>query len=389
MFILRLAPHYFAVFLFITVEAIAAVRQGFPGFVVFGYLPEWRYEALNWETAAEHVSHIILFSMEMSGDGNLKARDRFPREELLIEARKATKKHGSRVLLCFGGNGRSSGFSAMVKSSASRKNFIQGMMRLVEVSNIDGIDYNWEYPGYSFGKGYSNNDKVMQDYSGLLKLLRETREAFDAYQDRKRSLRRLELTMAYYPDGRQEKLIKFFEMEKYVDYFHMMAYDQHGEQHSSFEFAMKSVDLGTQRGLPLSKMTLGLPFYGRDVKGDWTTYEDMLQRYSPLFPGDDIVGTIGYNSVETIKRKVAMSIQKQIGGVMIWEIGQDCRLIPTYRGDSVHAATCTNGTSDSLLYAITETIMKETKLERYRAEDWVSAKLNNSAFVDSKVRNEL
>ena len=65
MFILRLAPHYFAVFLFITVEAIAAVRQGFPGFVVFGYLPEWRYEALNWETAAEHVSHIILFSMEM------------------------------------------------------------------------------------------------------------------------------------------------------------------------------------------------------------------------------------------------------------------------------------------------------------------------------------
>ena len=33
--------------------------------VVFGYLPEWRYHALSFESVSEHVTHIIFFSLEM------------------------------------------------------------------------------------------------------------------------------------------------------------------------------------------------------------------------------------------------------------------------------------------------------------------------------------
>ena len=36
------------------------------------------------------------------------------RPELMAEARKAASKHGTKLLLCLGGNGRSGGFSVMV-----------------------------------------------------------------------------------------------------------------------------------------------------------------------------------------------------------------------------------------------------------------------------------
>ncbi len=55
---------------------------------------------------------------------------------------------------------------------------------------FDGVDYNWEYPGYRFGKGYLSADEIRRDYDGLLALLRETREALGPAAV---------ITMAYYP----------------------------------------------------------------------------------------------------------------------------------------------------------------------------------------------
>ena len=142
-----------------------------------------------------------------------------------------------------------------------------------------------------------------KDYQGLLNLLRDTRKVFDEYSARSNSGRRLEITLAYYPDGRQEKLFKDLNAQRYTDFMHMMTYDQSGAQHSSFNFAENSVDQGIEIGLPAAKLTLGLPFYGRNKRGEWTTYEDILQNNSPLHPGVDIVNNIGFNSVETIAKK--------------------------------------------------------------------------------------
>merc|ERR1712110_1391329 len=95
----------------------------------------------------------------------------------------------------------------------------------------------------------------------------------------------------------------------------------------------------------------GLPFYGRhSMTGDWTTYEDLVQRHHPLPPSSDSVpaprdgrsadGTIGFNGVQTIEAKTRYALQKGIGGVMIWEVGQDCRLQPVTHGEDTHRRTC-------------------------------------------------
>ena len=54
-------------------------------------------------------------------------------------------------------------------------------------------------------------------------------------------------------------------------------------------------------------------------------------------------------------RRVAYSVSAGLGGVMIWEVVQDCRLEPTVHADgSSHVRTCPgDGDEQSLLAAIT------------------------------------
>merc|ERR1711966_638385 len=101
---------------------------------------------------------------------------------------------------------------------------------------------------------------------------------------------------------------KQYELDKYADLLHMMSYDQGGEQHSSWELGKKSVDQGLAI-LPAAKLTMGVPFYGRHSRtGDWTTYEDLVQKHHPLAAGVDSVptegaATIGFNGVTMIEKK--------------------------------------------------------------------------------------
>ena len=80
------------------------------------------------------------------------------------------------------------------------------------------MDYNWEYPGYAFGSGYKAEAEVDADYAGLRALLQDTADAF-------RESSRV-ITMAYYPDGRQEQLFAAGGYAQWAELMHMMAYDQ-------------------------------------------------------------------------------------------------------------------------------------------------------------------
>ena len=327
-------------------------------FSVAAYLPEWRYEGAHWIDIASVVTHLILFSIEVTPTGALAALDRLPRAELLQEARAARDASGSRLLLCVGGNGRSAGFSPVVRSKKARARFVAALLALCEENGLDGVDYNWEYPGYDFRRGYLPEEEIRRDYEGLIKLLRETRAAFDASGRA--------LTLAYYPDGRQERLLNELGAPALVDAMHMMAYDQGGE-HSTWEFAEEKARQGAKL-LPPAKVTLGLPFYGRDIRtGDWKSYEDLVQAHLPG-PHQDRVGTHEhtqyFNSPALISRKTRFARRLGLGGVMIWEVGQDCRRRAKVTGDTTHVVTCPRGDDDSLLLAVARALPGAERDER-------------------------
>merc|ERR1712216_470934 len=98
--------------------------------------------------------------------------------------------------------------------------------------------------------------------------------------------------------------------------------------------------------LPAEKLTVGLPFYGRSVTtGEWKSYEDLVQEHHPLDPKSDMVvgqtqEKISFNGPQTIADKTRVALEAGIAGVMIWEVGQDCRLVPVTHGQKTHVRTC-------------------------------------------------
>jgi GH18 family chitinase len=291
----------------------------------------------NFDEICQHVSHIIFFSLEPNSKGDIVGFDRFPSKTVLKDSLKAVERSNGHCkrLICFGGNGRSSGFSAMTRNKVTMKKFVTNVVHLIRQYGFDGVDYNWEYPGYEFGRGYGQLMDVEKDYSGLANLISETRRQFNSINNKGGGVvvgddKRLVITMAYYPDGKQERMLFRGKIHKKVDYLHMMTYDQNGGMHSTYEFTAKAVKQAIDAELPPEKLTIGLPFYGRHSQsGDWTTYEDILRKYHdslgreldvvPAFDSNDD-SFIGFNNQATIVKKTNLALQLGLGGVMIWEV---------------------------------------------------------------------
>jgi len=116
-------------------------------FAVVGYLPEWRYQGItDWSGMTRHLTHVILFSLEVSSGGEIEALDRMPSDALVNTIRKAATETHTKILVCFGGNARTNGFPDMVHSQQTRTLFVENVNKFIDKYHLDGVDLNWEYP---------------------------------------------------------------------------------------------------------------------------------------------------------------------------------------------------------------------------------------------------
>ena len=120
--------------------------------VVVGYLPEWRYlqwtteeQQYRWHALSEHMTHLIIFSLEISEDGELAAMDRFPTPVAMTYAHRAAAQYDTKLMICFGGNSRTNGFPQMVATPQTRAHFLNNLVDLFKTHGFVGVDYNWEY----------------------------------------------------------------------------------------------------------------------------------------------------------------------------------------------------------------------------------------------------
>jgi len=75
-------------------------------------------------------------------------------------------------------------------------------------------------------------------------------------------------------------------------------------------------------------------------------------------------------------------MESGMGGVMIWEVGQDCRSEPVAHWDgSRHVVTCPGGTNSSLLRAIASEI--DVGVEASHKESSTSLKKKKMASTQS------
>ena len=113
-----------------------------------------------------------------------------------------------------------------------------------------------------------------------------------------------------------------------VDFLNIMAYDDGYRQpevhHSTYEFALGAMQYWlVDRGAPQSKLTLGVPFYGRSLKDRHSrTYKSLLAGDSNA-PAKDVSGEFAYNGIVTLRDKTLRLARSMGSGIMIWQLAQD------------------------------------------------------------------
>jgi chitinase len=302
-------------------------------FTIHAFLPEYRpHERALVACAGTPNARVLAFSAELTTEGTLSELDRVVSKEKL-------KTKDCRLDLVVGGGGRSGGFPSLVREKRGilAKRVAKEVANAMRERAFDGVSYDWEYP------------QSREDWSAYSVLLRETRLAVGD---------EAKLSFSVHLMAESFQMIKEFEMTEHVDAIHVMAYDAPvgGEGHSSLDLARRIMEHTNAVGIQGSKLTLGVPFYGRKLAqpSEAKTFEEIRREYAGSQPFDevgDVVDGFGFNSIDTVKAKVALAKEYGYGGVMIWELGQDAQdhesslfaaIVEAVTMDASSAATATS-----------------------------------------------
>jgi chitinase len=262
-------------------------------FAIVGYLPD--YHALDpaW---GRYVTDIVYFSASLRASGELDTGRL--NAQTFAALREMSATYGMRVFIAIGGWERSQNFAAVATDPELRAQAVQAITAYCLENGLDGVDFDWEFP------------ESAAERAGYVALLAEVHQAFAPHH------LRVSVALAGWQDLGDD-------LYTAVDRIHVMAYDHEG-RHSTFEQATEDIQAFLERGAPPEKLLLGVPFYGRDVH-DFShalTYAEIMQRHHPG-PDVDEAGGVYFNGITTIQRKTRYALEQQLGGVMIWELGQD------------------------------------------------------------------
>ena len=283
-------------------------------FAVIGYLPEYRLDSIKPD-AIEGVTDLIYFGLVPHKNGRL-AEPPIPRAALM-KLQSIKQQAHCRLLLSVGGWDRSNGFAELTSSPLTRQLFIRNLVQYCRQNGFHGIDYDWEHP------------KTQIELSNYVKLITETSNACHPHS--------MIVTVA---QAAWQNLGK--DVYQVVDRVHLMTYD-HDFPQATYDKSTKDIERVIAWGCAPGKLALGIPFYGRNKDRKARTYAEITGN-QPVDSTKDLIAGFAFNGQATVAKKVRYAAEKQLAGVMIWELGQDSsrsesRLLEAIRKQVKSAAT--------------------------------------------------
>jgi len=347
---------------------------------IVGYYPSWKWDSRSTVMTPARIpfgkltmiNYAFFYPMP---DGRLVGRDTvgdeiFLRGERDIEKRtykpgtalvELAHRHGVKVLLSIGGWEDSSNFPEVAASETKTEQFAHSCMSKIREYDFDGIDIDWEYPGYVDHKG------TPEDRQNLTLLLKITRDSLTAHGIR--TGKKLLLTAAL-PAGASN--LSNFDLEKVTDLLDMlnvMTYDLSGtwdpvSGHNAPLFSPNDIDSSRNidaafrlftvtHKVPASKVNIGVPFYGHTFANCTAPYAshsgpdtvhfsahgcfyydivhsmDKFTRFwddrakVPYLVSQEWKTFISYDDEESVGHKAQYVLDKNAGGVIVWEITGD------------------------------------------------------------------
>jgi len=218
----------------------------------------------------QHVTHVILAFLR-SDAFNDDMQVEWP-TFLDVKAVRQRFSPDTKVMVAIGGWGDTAGFEAAASTGSGRKRFATNVARMLELTRLDGVDVDWEYPGGN-GEDYKqvpNEQKTWQTDAFPL-LLAEIRMAVGSER----------LISAAVP-GRLADMMAFTRktvprIMNHVDFLNVMTYDLMNRRdnitmhHSAISNSLVAVDAYISAGAAPKQLNLGFGFY---VKWFKTEHED-------------------------------------------------------------------------------------------------------------------
>lgn len=244
--------------------------------IVCVYLTEYTSESeFPDETEIRYYTHInyghARFEDKKAGTGLVVANTDY----LKRLAAYKTKYPKLKILLMVGGWGKQAdGFSMMARDPDKRKAFCQNCAKICDEYGIDGVDLDWEYPGYGAKDGDYTNGYSTEDEKNFTLLVKELREALGINR------------LISYAASDSGKYMDHKAALEYVDYINVMTYSMgdppyrhNSPLYKSFQNprgGAESIEIFYGKGVPYNRMNYGIAYYGH---GDGTVYPSSVQFY--------------------------------------------------------------------------------------------------------------
>lgn len=254
-----------------------------------------------------------------------------------------------KILLSIGGWSYSQAFGQGVSTPERRRKFVESALTLMNDHNLDGLDLDWEYP---------NSELEASIYVEILRMLRMELDAEALRQGLSRH--QFDLSIAAPAGPQQVKVLKIHEMDPYLSFWNLMAYDFAGPwsslvQYQSNLYGEISADGAVKhyisQGVDPKKIVLGMPVYGRAFantqglgqsfsgtgEGSWEQgvwdYKALPLNGSQEHVDDQSVSAycydssrelfVCYDNAETVAMKAEYAKRERLGGGMWWESSAD------------------------------------------------------------------
>jgi GH18 family chitinase len=258
------------------------------GFIIAGYLPDY-CTFVNVTSTSEHLSDLILFSIQPTAQGAL--------DDCCLTPHQFKDDSNTRLWVSIGGMGRSQAFPLL----ESRATFLTNLLAFCQEHGLYGVDLYWDDP------------KTRQDIAAYSYLIKETAQVL-------------------HENGIMLSITtrQFFAKEVIdkVDRINVMAYDliQKGGRphHAAMKSVINLVDNLIYQGVPPSKLILGIAAYARhkDDPTNVRTFAELVEDGYRELTQSSYKGYL-FDSPGRVKRKVKWAKKKKLGGVFLWELGQD------------------------------------------------------------------
>ncbi len=274
-----------------------------------------------------------------------------------------------RVLGSVGGWGRAQAFSEAAATVEGRRRLARSCADVVVQYGLDGIDVDWEFPVVGEGGAHRAGDR-----EAFVALLAELRGALAEQAEASGRAEPHLLTIAVPVDA---SILGHFDLVgalPWVDWVNLMAYDMVGPWSAvtGFDAPLRdpadrevedvedSVARLLARGVPASRLVLGVPFYGRSFAGVPAgarsglfepfggpgpgTFDDGVVEFrgldalrsSPEYGEhrDETAGAswlysassrvfVTFEDVADVRAKRDLALRLGLGGLMAWELSQD------------------------------------------------------------------